>query len=315
MRSLKLFASSNYWRYSFDLKAFFAAFLKAFGWLYVATKVLHLLAPDLEKAISGSTWLIGLSILLALGNGINAIWPKSRISCTLTDRDITLSIEVGDLFDTKAAVVIGTNRTFDTELGDKPISENSAQGQFTVRYYNRQHQHLDVDIAASLKDRVAGVPTNGKLVGKQTEYPIGTVAAVKATSPKGARRGYLVAIATLSSGGRASGTKEDLLQAMNALWVHVGEYGDIEPLRVPLLGTGYTRLTEQRSEIVHALIDSFVVACSERRFCEDLTIVISPHDYRKHHINLDELGKYLMHVCKYTPYRKPGVVGSGVAIS
>ena len=93
---------------------------------------------------------------------------------------------------------------------------------------------------------------------------------------------------------------EDLRAAMGGLWSFISESGGMERLRVPIIGTGYTRLTEQRSVIVRELLDSFIAACSERRFCESLTIIVAYQDYRKYNIDLEELGRYLAHICKYT---------------
>ena len=41
------------------------------------------------------------------------------------------------------------------------------------------------------------------------------------------------------------------------------------------------------------IITSFIAACTEKKFCEKLTIVISENDYRQHDVNLKELGTYL----------------------
>ena len=41
------------------------------------------------------------------------------------------------------------------------------------------------------------------------------------------------------------------------------------------------------------IITSFIAACTEKKFCEKLTIIISENDYRQHDVNLEELGNYL----------------------
>src|SRR3569832_1012329 len=126
------------------------------------------------------------------------------------------------------------------------ISADSVQGKFTSRYYRNQHQHLDADIAASLQG-LAFETREDKPFGKQQLFPVGTVAMVRPTERGKYRRAYLVAIAELNNQGRAHGTMEDLRSAMGALWSYISDRGDIEPLRVPILGTGFSRLTEQRT--------------------------------------------------------------------
>jgi len=71
---------------------------------------------------------------------------------------------------------------------------------------------------------------------------------------------------------------------------------------MPVLGTGYGRLSQPREEIVRETIRSFIAACSEHTFADKLTIVITPQDVANHHISLDELGSFLRHVCQYASF-------------
>jgi hypothetical protein len=316
MRRVRLLFTRSYWKSGFSIKALLAGMLAAFGALYVFAKVVALVAPELQVEIARLPSWVRWSVLMVYvaGSGLWAVWPRSRVECKLAGRDVLLAIEVGDLFDTSHALVISTNRTFDTMIGDNCISSTSAQGQFTHRYY-RDSTYLDTDIAQSLD----GVPfhvNEQKTLGKTKEYPIGTVAMVRPSLENGTRRrAYLLAIAQMNNHGRASGTLEELLAAIGELWAYVGLRGDIEPVRVPVLGTGYSRLTEQRSEIIREILKSFIAACSERRFCDHLTIVISYADYRQYNIDLEELGRYLTHVCKYAELKRPSDRGGGLPIA
>ena len=42
--------------------------------------------------------------------------------------------------------------------------------------------------------------------------------------------------------------------------------------------------------------------CSDRVFCDKLTVVISPNDAERHSINIEDIGNFITHVCKYTQY-------------
>ncbi|MEK7730134.1 MAG: macro domain-containing protein, partial [candidate division KSB1 bacterium] len=110
------------------------------------------------------------------------------------------------------------------------------------------------------------------------------------------------AIADMNEHGVASGSFNDLKESLAKLWVYIGRRGLKEPLVMPVLGTGFSRLPQTREEVIREIIKSFVAACSEMTFADKLTIVITPQDMAKHHISLDELGSFLRHVCIYTTF-------------
>ena len=66
-----------------------------------------------------------------------------------------------------------------------------------------------------------------------------------------------------------------------------------------------------REEMIREIIKSFITAYSEKKFCEKLTIVISEDDYRKQGIDLQGLGNYLRHLCRYTDIKSKTDAGKG----
>ena len=83
---------------------------------------------------------------------------------------------------------------------------------------------------------------------------------------------------------------------------------------MPVLGTGFSRLTQTRAEVVREIVTSFVAACSERVFVDHLTIVLSPTDMTKHRLSLDELGDFLRHICLYTNFASSSHRAVGVPV-
>ena len=69
---------------------------------------------------------------------------------------------------------------------------------------------------------------------------------------------------------------------------------------MPILGTGFERLTQTREEVIRETIHSFVAARSEMICTDHLTIVIAHRGFVSHGIPLDDLGAFLQHVCRYT---------------
>ena len=202
----------------------------------------------------------------------------------------------------------GTNTTFETN--SSVIDQKSIQGQFAQKYYSDIGQ-LDRDIDAALrgKDPEDTLANTGP-ARKQAKYAMGEVALV---TPKD-KHAYLVAIADLNEHGNAVGTFDGVQKALTSLWEFVSERGPKEDVIVPVLGTGFSRVTAKRDEVVRAIIDSFMVACHGKVFCEKLTVVVWPADLAKQDLDLEDVGRYLKHVCRYTRYSPANPAPSGVGI-
>jgi hypothetical protein len=265
-----------------------AAILSAFGALWMVVEITDYFAKDSQAIV----WVhehFGIFLLAGLGFTLWRCRPQRKIALKLKDRDVTITLAIGDLFSFKGAVVIGSNSTFD--VSNKVISGDSIQGQFTKKYYAGDGP-LEAELDAQLKEL-----TYENLEGKRL-YPIGSVVRLR---PKD-RTGYLLAIADINEHGTSSGSFEKLKQALAEFWVFVGSRGEKEPLVIPVLGTGFTRLPQSRQLVVQEIIKSFVVACAERVFCDNLTIVLREADVLEKEINFSSLGEYLKYVCRYTPF-------------
>lgn len=236
-------------------------------------------------------FVIGLFIAIIRSN------PKFTIGGKLANRDISIEVTIGNLFKQKGALIISSNTTFDTHISNDLISEKSIQGQFTRQLYDSNEVQLDNDISHFLQDIPPEILA-GKRIGKNNKYPIGTTVRLN----KNNQTIYLLAIANINEYGVASTSYEYLKQALAYLWVFIGNRGLKENLVTPIIGTGFSRLPQSREEIIREIIKSYVAACSESTFSDKLTIVISPSDVEKHKINLDELEKYIAHLCTYTNF-------------
>jgi len=225
--------------------------------------------------------------------------PKNNFCCKLDNRDISIEIVIGDLFKQDGSLVIGSNTTFDTRITRNLISEKSIQGQFTNIFYNKNESQLDKEISLELQGIEPEI-LNENRVGKKERYPIGTV--VKLT-PKD-KIIYMIAIADINEHGVAKTNYDNLRNALAYLWVFISNKGLKENITIPILGTGFSRLTQSREEIIREIINSFIAACSESTFCDKLTIVLNPFDIEKYKIDMEELEKYIFHVCKYTKFQK-----------
>jgi hypothetical protein len=154
---------------------------------------------------------------------------------------------------------------------------------------------------AQLKAITCSILT-GKRIGKSKRYSYGTCVRL---NPK-ERTAYLVAIADINEHGAASSSFNDLKESLSSLWVFIGTRGIKESLVMPVLGTGFSRLTQTREEVIREIIRSFIAACTERTLADSLTIVITPKDETEHDIRLDDLDAFLCHECKYASHQANG---------
>lgn len=302
---LRAYFSLAFWRYSFSLRRAGNALLTAFGALFLVIKIVTFFSTPTGDVIKNH-WM--LFIVVAV---LWALWrnrPVLTVTSQLKNREVSITIAVTDLFKCNAALVIGTNTTFDTEISDKLISPKSVQGQFTTKYYS-DVRYLDHDLEGALRDVPHRAASTSK-IGKHLEYDVGTVVRL---TPRG-QNVYLVAIARMNEHGTAAAAFEDLQVSLAKLWGFIEERGSIDSIAMPVLGSAFGRLTQTRAEIIREIIKSFAAACASKQFCDRLTIAIPPEDYYRWKINLQDLGDFLRLIAVYTDYRRPSDVGSGSAI-
>ena len=256
-------------------------------------------------------WWLGFLV-----GGTYALWvcrPRTSITHRLSGRDVTLEIAVGDVLSFTGDLVIGSNTTFDTKVSKRLISKESVQGQFLARYYGSDSDTLDGELRDQLDDLSAEVLA-GDRVGKSARYELGTVVQVHPDRRHPNRRAYLLAIADINEGGVARGDFEGLKRALAALWVYVGARGAISPLVAPVLGTGFSRLSEKREEVVREMFRSFVAACSDGVFTPRFTVVLGWQDVVEHNISIEELGLFVRHLCLYAEHSRADVDPIGAPV-
>ena len=201
-------------------------------------------------------------------------------------QDISIEIRVGNIFKIKGAFIISTNTAFDTDMSDGPVSPMSLQAQFTNRYYDKV-EYLEQELTDALI--AEEFISDEDKPAKKESYEIGKVVKI---SPRG-QVTYFVAIDEFSEYGGVESSLDNVREGLGSLWYYVGKQRTLEPLVIPVLGTGHSGIPISREQMIIEIITSFIASCTEKKFCEKLTIVISESDYRQHDVNLEELGTYL----------------------
>ena len=297
--------SPAYWRHGISYKQAFNTLLSSFGGLWLITEIIDFFSDTLASGIRNRWWaFLVIGILVTFWRTL----PKTCFSCRLKGRDVEIEVRIADMFSLEGAFVVGSNTSFDTDAS--LISERSVQGQFTKRFYDSV-AHLDGDLTSALED-LDPIKVTTLKKGKHSVYEVGTTVHVIAKR----RRAYFVGLATMSNDGIARATFDDLQNTLPVLWNYIlTKGGDIGPLVMPVIGSGFSRLTELRETIIREIVDSFVAACSNSRPTEKLTIVIPYKDFYSCEVDFLELEHYVQHKCKYSDYREPSAIGAGAAIA
>ena len=269
----------------------------AFGVLWLLVEIVSYFFPHLIPKVQEFWWIF---LVVGICVGIYRGWPRLMVRSVIAGTDSGMEIRVGDLFQQDGAVVVAAPTSFDTSLEDGTIDERSIQGQYTKRYCDSL-ENLNRQIEASLKGvRFEIRDEVDKPYGSRRQYPVGTVAPI---SFKG-KQAYFVAIATLNEHKNAFLTRDELLDALPALWENIRRRGNMSPIDIPIIESGFSRLNATREELIREIVKSFVAATHAGKFCEQLRIVISTKDFRERKVNLEILGRFLEHECMYGNVQK-----------
>ncbi len=294
---LAAYFSKNYWKYSVFSIATVETFLAAVALVWGITEPVSWASETAGGALK-THWPL-LAVFAFIGTGLRRR-PLLAFAERLRNRDITIEVKVSDLFSVPGTFIIGATTTFDTLLQSTGgvISERSLQGQFTKRFYDNT-AHLDQDLSQALVGQSV-VSLQDHPRRKNTKYDIGAVAKISIKN----QTAYLLAISHLNDHAVAKSSFENIKNALARIWEFISRRGGTEPLVIPILGTGFSRIVEGRDLVAREIVSSFIAACSMQKFCERLTIVISPADYLNHDFNMYEFRDYVRHVCRYTEFKR-----------
>ncbi|MEX0946897.1 MAG: macro domain-containing protein [Acidimicrobiia bacterium] len=232
---------------------------------------LALFAPDLLK---DRWWLLAVAGVLAVGWALFFLRQKDPEQ-RFPSENITIRLIEGDLFAQNASALVGMTTTFDTEPGI--IANSSVQGNLLQMIYGGSQARLDAALASAL----TGTGTVGTITkrGKQDVYPIGTVAVLPG---QGTTHYYCVAYTFMDEHNRAKGTIRSILDSLDSVWDAADRHGNGDPICVPLLGQGQSRIPELTAEVAVRLIAfSFLLRTRRGRFSKELRIVVHPNEIGK----------------------------------
>lgn len=279
-----------------DYKKVTATFLEILGFFSLIYGILDIFLPSQLQKIKFD--YKGLLVLLAISLICSIIKnrPKLQRKFAIKNRDINITIVVGDIFKQDGAKVIPTNTTFDTCKDDEFISIRSIQGQFQEKYFKNNLGTLDSMIKESLREsKISEILNDGRKT-KVERYECGTVSKITCMN----ERYYLLALADVNKNGTPQAKYENILIALQGLWDFLAENRHIENLVVPIIGTGRAGIAEAtRMKVIKDTILSFVAVSSEVKITNNLVLCIHPNDLKGNKIDIDEIFEYVEYTSKY----------------
>jgi len=307
--SIRHYLSITRWRQTLSLKGLLQQLLGAFGVLWLLTEITSFFSEAAEIWLAQHWWLF---MILGIAYALYSNTPKTSFSHRLSGRDALIEVAVVDALGIPGALVVPCNTTFDTDLGGLVERSPSVQGKVLSDEYQGNVDHLDFDIDQQLRaEGYLHEEVEIEKPGKKRKYEIGTVIQFRRND----RLFYFLAHTHINESGRATGTVEELKTSLAKLWYYISEKGDKGDIVIPVLGTGHARIHLRREEVIRNIIDSFIASCSEKNYCDKLTIAIYPQDVDRYNIDLMELDNYLEYSCKYAQFDTEPDVGEGRAIA
>ncbi len=268
--------SKAYWRYVLASRAGITSVLTIYGafWLIIETlDFFHVYTRDEYGRYAFVVFLL-LSVVVA----IVFRRPIKSIVVSFPQNDFSVEVRIEDLLEGAGAAMISTNTDFEADVAGGRIAPESLQGQFTARYFTGNQDELLIQI----RDALRNVPDS-------SPYPMGTTIPITTHG----KTFYFTAMADLNAQGNASTTPDNVLLALEGLWNHVREAGDLQELAIPVVGTGRGRLMLSRKKMISLIAESFVNASKQNKFAEHLVIVVRPEDASKFGVNLYDVKDHL----------------------
>ena len=220
--------------------------------------------------------------VLLLGSVLVAVIfrrPVRTVTLTLAKRDVQVDVRIDDLFGFEAATMISTNTDFESDVAGGKIAPDSLQGQFTGKYFTGNQNELLQQIGDRL-EQIEGQPP----------YPMGTTVEVNTHG----KTFYFTAMARLNEQGNAKSTLPEVRAALDGLWRHIREEGELQEIGVPVVGTGRGRLRTTRKKMIGVIAESFVRASEHGKLSDRLVIFVRPEDAKRFRVNLYDVKDHLV---------------------
>lgn len=195
--------------------------------------------------------------------------------------DTKITIKFGDLFEERGWKAIGANDFFDSIVDEDLVSSKSLHGYVLNTYWRDNWKDWRRQVDASLRRKQAVRENRSK--GNLLRYPVGTT--VRACTDN--QKFLFVALGeTNPANNVTSANAEMLIRAVRGMVVEARAACSMEPLVIPLMGSGLARVGIKNSVLVDLIITAVLEEGRHGRVTGEIKIVL-PED-KVHDINLKD---------------------------
>lgn len=275
--------NSTFWlRIDYTLRSLksklFENFLYTFGLIWLLIESLSLFFQSFLNVVQDNASLIYFSaLLISLLISLFITIPKISIKKKFLASNTTICVKKGDLILEEGNIAITSSNYFDLNKHKK--SSNSIKQQLIRTDFKDNLEAINTLIEESLKKQgIKGKKDDKKQSGKKIKYKVGTSVII----PVDKRKVFMVIMTKLNlkEGKKRTESNLDFLQkGLNSLWKLYDSEGNLEPLSIPVFGSGLSKISLSRLIFIQLIIMSYVSYARNRRITKQLNILINERNY------------------------------------
>jgi hypothetical protein len=282
--------------------------LSVFGALWLLIEILAFFnKQEVANQLKEIWWLFLIIGILVV---IYQNWPKNKFSYKVNNRDVSITLIIGDIFQTEGALIVPVNNRLDVDNHGIVAKSSSILRFFIDKVYNKTHSHLASDINIQMQDSAPWY-SNFVLSENPRTYKIGTVVPIY----RDEKQYYLLCSSTLNEQNRSKSTEDDLRNSLVELWAYLSHCGSKDNLVIPIIGTGRGRIPMTREEVIKEIVLSFLSSLGIESYCEQLTICIHPNDIKKYNVNIGDITDFIRLHCMNANFSKKNDTPEGQTIA
>lgn len=224
--------------------------------------------------------LPGVSYFLFDGYRLSG-FLRREVEIPNPDVGTKIVLKFGDIFAQDGWKAIGVNDFFDSIVDEDLVSSRSLHGHVLSIYWRDNRSDWEKQVAASLRNQSGQRVSRSK--GNRLRYPIGTAARACTDEQKF----LFVALGeTHPSNNVTTANAEMLIKAVRGMVAEARAACSMEPLAIPLMGSGLARVGIKNSVLVDLIIAAVLEESRHGRVTGEINIIL-PFD-KALHINLKD---------------------------
>ncbi len=127
--------------------------LSVFGALWLLIEILAFFnKQEVANQLKEIWWIFLIIGIIAV---IYQNWPKNKFTYKVNNRDVSITLQIGDIFKTEGALIVPVNNRLDVDNHGIVAKSSSILRFFIDKVYNKTHSHLASDISIQLQDSTA----------------------------------------------------------------------------------------------------------------------------------------------------------------